>query len=377
MARLGDANASEQPTQDEFAARRVDDWTHRLIDSFLKEPTMHPHRLIQIALLASLLVAAGGFSVAAGSEQRADGAVRLIDTPAEASDQNPAFAPDGSSMIFTRFEEGYNDGPAGIFRLDLTTGDDNRLTRRGDHDNVNLPGTSWNAASNRIAFASDREETDEVWTMAADGSDPTRVTDSTMEGPSIEPSFSPDGEWIVFEAHAFDNEEQGSIWKVRPDGSDLIQLTNGPEEGTDDRQPNWSPKGDRIVFQRRPADEDDWDLYVMTPNGGDVEPVTSGPAGDTDASWSPDGQSIVYSSDDGELEEPSLFLIAVTGGDPVRLTCASGQYDGAPSWSPDGSMVAFESATGTDDAATSLWLIAVPAQAPAAGLSPNPSCLDN
>ena len=182
--------------------------------------------------------------------------------------------------------------------------------------------------------------------MAADGSDPVRVTVSTMDGPSIEPSFSPDGEWIVFEAHAFENEEQGSIWKVRPDGSDLTQLTDGPEDGIDDRQPNWSPQGDRIVFQRRPADEDDWDLYVIAPDGGDLEPVTSGPAGDTDASWSPDGQAIVYSSDDGDLEEPSLFLVSVTGGDPVRLTCAPGHYDGAPSWSPDGSAVAFESAPG-------------------------------
>jgi TolB protein len=338
---------------------------------------MHPHRLILIALLAPLLVAAGGVSAAAESEQRDDGAVRLVDTPSGASDQNPAFAPDGSSIIFTRFEEGYNDGPAGIFQLDLTTGDHTRLTRRGDHDDVNLPGSSWNAASNRIAFASDREETDEVWTMATDGSDPVRVTDSTMEGPSIEPSFSPDGDWIIFEAHSMENEEQGSIWKVRPDGSGLTQLTNGPEEGTDDRQPNWSPRGDRIVFQRRLADEDDWDLYVMTPDGGDVAPVTTGPSGDTDASWSPDGQWIVYSSDYGELEEPSLFLIAATGGDPVRLTCASGQYDGAPSWSPDGSLVAFESASGADDAATSLWLIAVPARAPAAGLSPNAICLDD
>jgi TolB protein len=338
---------------------------------------MDLNRMIQIAVLAFLLVAAGKPSSAALAQQRTDGAVRLIEAPSGASDQNPAFSPDGDRIIFTRFEEGYNDGPAGIFLLDLTSGDEDRLTRRADRDDVNLPGSSWNAASGRIAFASDREETDEVWTMDAEGDDPTRVTAGTMDGPSIEPSFSPDGEWVVFEAHSFANEEQGSIWKARSDGSDLTQLTDGPEEGTDDRQPNWSPQGDRIVFQRRLADEDNWDLYVMDPDGRDVEAVTSGPAGDTDASWSPDGQAIVYSSDAGELDEPSLFLVAVDGGEPVRLTCASGQYDGAPSWSPDGSTVAFESAPGVDDVPTSLWLIAAPARAPAAGLSPNASCVDD
>lgn len=137
-----------------------------------------------------------------------------------------------------------------------------------------------------------------------------------------------------------------------------------------------APRGDRILFQRRLADEDDWDLYVMTPDGDDLEAVTSGPAGDTDASWSPDGESIVYSSDYGELETPSLFLISTAGGDPVRLTCATGQYDGAPSWSPDGATVAFESGLGDEDEPTTLWLIAVPARAPAAGLNPNAACPD-
>ena len=329
-----------------------------------------------LAILCGLLFACPTPSAAAPSA-RADGAVRLADPPPGASDQNPAFAPDGKRILFTRFEEGYNDGPAGLFLLDLDTGDVDRLTRRADRDDVNLPGSAWNAATGRIAFASDREDTDEVWTMTADGSDPIRVTHGTMGGPSIEPSFSPDGEWIVFEAHAPDAEEQGSIWKVRPDGNDLTQLTDGPGGGTDDRQPNWSPRGDQILFQRRDADEDNWDLFAMSPDGSDVEAVTEGPAGDTDASWSPDGESIIYSSDEGGLEEPSLFLISAAGGEPVRLTCAPGRSDGAASWSPDGSTVAFESYPGTDDRPADLWLISLPARAPAGELMPNAACSDD
>ncbi|MFQ5422000.1 MAG: right-handed parallel beta-helix repeat-containing protein, partial [Anaerolineae bacterium] len=46
---------------------------------------------------------------AGGSETRSDGAVRLTTPPAGGSDQNPAFAPDDSQMVFTRFDNGYND----------------------------------------------------------------------------------------------------------------------------------------------------------------------------------------------------------------------------------------------------------------------------
>src|SRR5262249_34001860 len=63
---------------------------------------------------APALVACGP----ASSATRNDGAQRLT-SPATASDQNPCFSPDGSSLIFTRFEGGYNLGPAHIYRLDL------------------------------------------------------------------------------------------------------------------------------------------------------------------------------------------------------------------------------------------------------------------
>ena len=106
---------------------------------------------------------------ASGLEVRPDGAERLTSPPPGASDQNPAFAPDGTRLVFTRFENGYNQGPAGLFLLDLATGQATRLTPFEDQDNVNLPGSSWNAANDRILLASDRLESNDIWRIAPDG----------------------------------------------------------------------------------------------------------------------------------------------------------------------------------------------------------------
>ena len=71
---------------------------------------------------------------------RPDGAVRLTTPPGSASDQNPTFCPNGTQLVFTRFDEGYNDGPAGLFLLNVGNGAATRLTPAEDQDNVNLPG---------------------------------------------------------------------------------------------------------------------------------------------------------------------------------------------------------------------------------------------
>ena len=296
-------------------------------------------------------------------ETRADAAARLTDPPNDASDQNAAFAPDGARLVFTRFDNGYNIGPAAVFLLDPATGQITRLTPEEDQDNVNLPGSAWNAVLDRIVFASDRGEADDIWRIAPDGADFSPIT--AHDGPPwyIEPSWSPDGAWLVFEAdnNVPDDRQQGSIWKVRADGSELTVLTDGPGGGVDDRQPNWSPAGDRILFQRHDPGSEDWDIYTMTPDGSDIRQVTTQPSSDTDASWSPDGRFIVYSSDYGDLPVPNIFIIAVEGGTPIRVTFDNENEDGAPSWSPDGRFIAFESHPGQDeDTPSRLWRIAAP-----------------
>jgi TolB protein len=263
-------------------------------------------------------------------------------------------------LAFTAFHNGYNDGPAGIYLL--TPGSEPTvLIDEAGQDCVNLPGSAWNAATDRIAFSSDREGREEIWTIRPDGTGLQRVTHHSDDLYYIEPSFSPDGAWIVFEADLGvpDDRQQGSIWKVRSDGSEVVTLTDGPGGGTDDRQPNWSPAGDRILFQRRIPGSDDWNVYTMAPDGSGVAQVTTGPSEDTDASWSPDGAWIVYSSDEGGLKRPSIFVISASGGEPLRVTSDASAADGAPCWSPDGDWIAFESHEGDEEPA-SLWRIAAP-----------------
>lgn len=292
---------------------------------------------------------------------RSDGAVLLHAPRPPASTQNPLLLPDGASMVFTQFHRGYNEGPAGLFRR-AEDGTVQPLMNEPDCDSVNMPGSAYCRRTARLAFGSDRREREEIWTVALAGAaDPQRVTRHAGADAFREPTFSPDGRWIVFERHqtqADDEDERvrGSLWKVRTDGTALTRLTEGPAGGFDDRQPNWSPAGDDIVFQRRRRGQP-WRVCVLHVASGRVRPVTDGAADATDPSWSPDARRIVFSSDVGE-ETASLYVVSSQGGGAHRLTRASGCDDAAPCWSPDGRHVAFESRP-TRGGPAFLWRIAV------------------
>ncbi len=304
-------------------------------------------RAIGLLLLAAALARA--------EAARPDGATRL-EIREKGSLQNPVWSPDGGSILFTRFRNGYNAGPADLLVFDLAT-KGTRVVVSDGSDNVCLPGSSWNPVRRAIAFSSSREPHDEVYVIAEEGrlGSERRLTDREDEV-AYEPTWSPDGSWILFESHPLDVEGRGVICKApfeRP-----REVTTLTEEGEDARQPNWAPAGDRILYQRH--DGRCWELWTMKPDGSDKRQVTTGEGDKTDASFSPDGARIVFSMD--PEDDADLYAIPVGGGEPVRITRAP-SYDGAPSWSPDGKHIAFESCTEPDpdeSTGTRLWIIGAP-----------------
>jgi TolB protein len=271
--------------------------------------------------------------------------------------QNPAWSPDGTKILFTRFRNGYNKEPADLLIFNLEDKSVRTLVSDGS-GNVNLPGSSWNSVNHKITFSSSREPHDEIFIINEDGSpgDEMRVTERSFKA-AYEPTFSSDGLWLVFESHMLEIEGNGVITKFKSDAAGSYVTLSG--ENDDCRQPNWSPAGDLILYQK--LDLGKWDIWVMTPNGTNHTRVTMGPGDKTDASFSPDGKWIVYSSDEGNLEFANLFMAPVTGGDSIRITEGK-NYDGAPSWSPDGSMIVYESYQGDPDDSdgTTLWIVNVP-----------------
>ena len=284
---------------------------------------------------------------------RNDDAVQLsIDL--SGSLQNPAFSPDGSSIIFTRFRNGYNTEPADLFIFNLQSETLSTLVSDGS-GNVSLPGSVWNGATNSIIFSSSREPHDEIYIISEGGSSGSETQITQRAGlQAYEPSLSPDGQTTVFESHLLDVEDNGIIFKFDIDGSSsFFQLTSSDE---DSRQPNWSPVGDKILFQKHQS-KDLIDIWIMDIDGSNQTQVTSGSGEKTDASFTSDGQFIVFSSD-FELEFSNLYIIPITGGAPARLSNFSG-YDGAPSISPNNSKLVFESVEGDPDEAsgTTIWII--------------------
>ena len=316
---------------------------------FLKKSMMHTSRRTIILFVFFLILTA----CAPQLTQRDDGAIQL-NIPVDGSLQNAAWSPDSNQILFTNFIEGYNKEPANLHIFSLEEERSQILVADGS-GNVNLPGSVWNSKENTIVFSSSRDTHDEIFIISADGQNGDERAITQRENlVAYEATFSPDGEWIVFESHELDVEENGIITRYKIDGSKEYETLTAISD--DARQPNYSPVSDLILYQQ--FADGQWDIWIMSPDGKNKRQLTSGEGDKTDASFSPDGRFIVYSSDNGELEFANLFILPISGGKPTQITKYAG-YDGAPSWSPDGKWIAFESSFGDpDDEGTSLWKIA-------------------
>ncbi len=127
--------------------------------------------------------------------------------------------------------------------------------------------------------------------------------------PSLsDPQLSSDGQQVLYvlsEADWKENKRFSHIWRVQADGSGRVQMTNG-DEG--EQSPRWSPDGGRIAFiatrDETEAEEDDHgQIFLMSNEGGEAQPLTEHETAVTDISWTPDGAFIYFLAPDPKTEE--------------------------------------------------------------------------
>ena len=253
---------------------------------------------------------------------------------------NFAWTPDGKEIVLWK--------AGGIHRIDVSTREVNEIPFSADVEMtitealrfpVEVAPETFEARMIRDAATSpDGDQlvfhaAGYLWSKALPGGTPRRLT--TEDRFEYEPSFSPDGRWIVYSA--WDDDERGSVRRVAANG--------GPSRQLNERQgyyhePRYSPDGARIVFRRSGGSGqlgtlygEDTGLFWMAAEGGAEQLIRrSG----NDARIGPDGR--VYFMAGGGLSKQYRSVRLDGGEERTHFTM---KYANSLVPSPDFEWVAF------------------------------------
>jgi TolB protein len=187
---------------------------------------------------------------------------------------SPSWSPDGTRLAFSSSRSGTPE----IYVVDQSGGNLHRLTNSGT---TNVSPT-WNRKTGgEIAWVSRHGDLPKIFSMSADGTNVQQLTD---QGYAVSPSWSPNGQFLVFSwMRHYGPGAPGSqdIYLMDVTNKQWVQLTH---DGGRNDFPCWSPDNRHIVFQSNRSGS--LQIWSMLADGSNQKQLTtSGTNSEPDWSW--------------------------------------------------------------------------------------------
>ncbi|HVJ04864.1 MAG TPA: S9 family peptidase [Candidatus Saccharimonadales bacterium] len=215
-----------------------------------------------------------------------------------------------------------------------------------------IGGSAWSPDGSRVAFISNISGRNNLWTVPSTGGWPTQLTISDQRQAS--PAWSPDGKWIAFMSDK-DGNELWDIFLVSPQNGEVTNLTASPDSA--DEAPAWSPNGRTLAYMTKRKTSPSFEIDLIDIASRRTTHITrnSPPQlGNMSPLWSPDGKFIAYTQQNASDKDSNIFLYDLAAKAATNLTPHTGdQTFSAAAFSPDGKtlLLTSNSANGYDNVA--------------------------